>query len=230
MKNKSLSILIPVGIVIALIVIVLVMQPKQNNEDVATATTQETTQPTTKEQSTTKEQKTTAQEKTTSPVKNLYGPGTYKVGKDIPAGDYILVSNNTSYKAYFSVYKDANKNNIQFNDGFGVNRLITVYDGEYLELTRCTAFELQEFREYYTVQTTKDDCMFEVGVDVAPGEYKVMATNSSKKGYYCIYDDMRQSNIIANDVFDNSTYCDIKEGQYILLKDCVLFIRPSEKE
>lgn len=225
MKKKSLSLLIAV-----LVVIILVMQPKQNNQEVVSeTTTQETTQQTTKEQSTTKQQKTTAEEKTTSPVKQRYNPGTYKVGKDIPAGDYMLVANGQSVKAYFGVYKDANKNDIAFNDNFGINRLVTVYDGEYLELRKCTAFELQEFRTYYDVQTTLDDCMFEVGVDVEPGEYKVMATSTSKKGYYCISNDMRDNDVVASDLFETSTYCELKAGQYITLKDCVLFIRPSEK-
>ena len=147
-----------------------------------------------------------------------YKAGTYKVGKDIPSGDYYLQSLTSKGSAYFGVYADSNKTKINFNENFKGNMLINIEDGEYLELNKCNAIPLLEFRQYYTTKTTLDNCMLEVGIDIEPGEYKLIATSS--RGYYCIYDDLRQSRIVSNDNFDNQTYCTVKKGQFLMLNNC----------
>ena len=74
-----------------------------------------------------------------------YDPGQYKVGVDIPAGEYVLLATDGS--GYFSVTSDANGNDIVFNDNFDVSSIVTVLAGEYITLKRCAAFPSSDFYE-----------------------------------------------------------------------------------
>lgn len=87
-------------------------------------------------------------------------------------------------------------------------------------MTRCYAVPCDEYRQHYKIKTTLDDCTLEVGVDIEAGEYKLVST--SDMGYYCIYADTRHdiNNIIANDNFTGQNYCNVKGGQYLVLRRC----------
>lgn len=65
--------------------------------------------------------------------------GMYKVGVDIPAGEYYLEC-VSDYSAYECVYDNSFSNrNIKTNDNFNSTKYITVNDGDYLLLARCIA-------------------------------------------------------------------------------------------
>ena len=212
MDKKKKNLWVIVVAVLACCVLVTLMFCFDNifgSKDTAVATTTATTQ----QQTTKQQQKTTSSAKMTE-----YKAGTYKVGKDIPSGKYMLEATSKT-GAYFCVSKDSNKKNIAFNDNFDINRIIEIYDGEYLELSRCYAYPLDEYRKYYTIKNTVTGVMLEVGVDIPEGEYKLRAT-SSTGGYYCIYNDLRQDDIDSNDNFDNQTYVTISKGQYLVLTRC----------
>lgn len=154
------------------------------------------------------------------PIDNMdvYYEGQYKVGVDIPAGEYMVVAGD--YGGYFSVTSDANGNDILFNDNFDSNSIITIYENEYLELSRCFALPVDEFYDYYTVNTDNDGVMLKVGLDIPAGEYKIDAANGS--GYFCIYGDSRHDDIISNDNFNGTRYITVNEGEYLLLSRCKL--------
>ena len=65
-----------------------------------------------------------------------YADGMYKVGADIPAGEYIL---DPSAMAYYQVATDSTGTleSIVSNDNFSGTRYITVSDGQSLTLTSC---------------------------------------------------------------------------------------------
>ena len=147
-----------------------------------------------------------------------YYEGQYKVGRDFIAGEYVLL-NTSDYSGYFAISSDANGRNIIANGLFEVNSIITVYDGEYLELSRCIAVESTDFYSAYTIKTNLDGTMLKVGYDIMPGEYKLIAA-SGTSGYYGIYNDSRQINIVDNDLFRNSAWVTVKAGQYIILTRC----------
>lgn len=68
------------------------------------------------------------------------GEGMYLVGKDIPAGTYLLTAVQEGRSAYYARLSNASGelDAIIANDNFDTTAYITVNDGEYLELTRCT--------------------------------------------------------------------------------------------
>ncbi len=62
--------------------------------------------------------------------------GMYRVGIDIPAGEYKLTT--TSKLGYFCVYDNSSaERQIQSNNNFESNDYITVVNGQYLLLSRC---------------------------------------------------------------------------------------------
>lgn len=147
-----------------------------------------------------------------------YDEGQYKVGRDFIAGEYVLL-NTSDHSGYFAISSDANGRNTIANGLFEVNSIITVYDGEYLELSRCIAIESTDFYSSYTIKTDRDGTMLKVGYDIMPGEYKLIAA-SGTSGYYSIYNDSRQTDIIDNSLFKNSAWVTVKYGQYIVLSRC----------
>lgn len=136
----------------------------------------------------------------TAPKVSSYGPGVLKVGTDIPAGEYIVI-NSSGRSGYFSVNSDANGDDILFNDNFEYNSIITVNDGEYLELSSALAYPFDEWCSQNTLDTTKEGSMYKVGVNLPAGEYRLDAT-ADRGGYYCIYPDSRQQDILSNDNFE----------------------------
>ena len=59
--------------------------------------------------------------------------------------------------------------------------------------------------------------MYAVGRDIAPGEYRLKATEDY--AYYAVYTDASHSfdHLVSNDSFENKTYVTLEEGQYIEL-------------
>ena len=145
-----------------------------------------------------------------------FSSGQYKVGTDIPSGEYMVIANG---KGYFCVSSDSNGNDIIFNDNFETNSIITIKDGEYLNLSRCTAYPFDAYCELNTIDTTKPGTMLKIGVNLDAGEYKLSADD---RGYYCIFDSSRHDNIIANDNFTGQAYVTVKDGQYLVLSRCTI--------
>ena len=149
----------------------------------------------------------------------VYEEGQYKVGRDFLAGEYVLLCTSSSYSAYFSISTDANGRNIVANDMFDTNSIITVLDGEYLELSRCVAVHALDFYTTYTIKLENDGTMLKVGYDIMPGEYKLIAS-SGQTGYYCIYNDSRHTKVVDNNLFNNSAWVTVQYGQYLVLNRC----------
>lgn len=147
---------------------------------------------------------------------NPYEPGMYKVGADLPAGEYAFVAYYSS--AYVCVSADSNQNDILENENFSGTFIITVADGQYLEASRCGFVRADE-----VVMLTEDDGsfsdgMYRVGIDIPAGEYKL---TTDDMGYWCIYkDSVVPFDIISNDLFEGSAYVTVKDGQYIITSDC----------
>lgn len=147
----------------------------------------------------------------------IYEEDMYKVGEDIPAGEYILFSTDDDGDGYFKISSDSSDDldSIILNDLFHTNSVIEIKKGEYLELKKC-----------YAVKSTKkikldssNDGMFRIGIDVNPGEYKLIATDDS--AYYSIDSDARHS-IVSNKNFTKSVYVTLRKGQYLKLHNCYI--------
>ena len=71
------------------------------------------------------------------PVDGKYISGTYRVGVDIPAGEYNVIQENKDRTAYYSVLSNLSGGvgSIEANDNFDGNAYISVSDGQYLKIS-----------------------------------------------------------------------------------------------
>jgi hypothetical protein len=148
-----------------------------------------------------------------------YSAGTYKVGIDIPAGEYCIYC-TSSISGYYSVNADSKGDSIIGNDNFDYNAFVTVSDGQYLELSRATAVPVSAIDGVsYKIDTSKTGT-FRVGIDIPAGEYKLI-NDSKLSGYYCVYNNSNpDADIVTNDNFEGQTYITVSDGQYLLLSRC----------
>lgn len=160
----------------------------------------------------------TVTEKVTEPATEkitAYYSGTYKVGEDIPAGEYCIFSTENKRSGYYSVNADSNGDDIIGNDVFDYNAFVTISDGQYLELNRAKAIPVEEIGEIETNQSG----MFRVGIDIPAGEYKIESTKNDMNGYYSIYNSSEpNASIVTNNLFDGQTYVTVSDGQYLSLE------------
>lgn len=157
---------------------------------------------------------------TTAPLgsmDNPYMPGMYKVGADLPAGEYVFVP-SSGIRAYVCVSADSNQDDILENSNFYGSFFVTVADGQYLEASRCLFVVAADVKLLDIDDGVLDEGMFRVGIDIPAGEYKVTADG---RGYWCIYNDsVAPFDIVSNDNFEGSAYVTVKDGQYLELSRC----------
>lgn len=68
---------------------------------------------------------------------HTYSEGMYKVGTDIPAGEYNLLVLDPEYNGYYYIYSDITKEDTVDSDYFSENAYIIIEDGQYLKLRNC---------------------------------------------------------------------------------------------
>lgn len=149
----------------------------------------------------------------------LVGSGEYKVGDDIPAGEYYVKCN--SYNLYVQVSSDSSGelDSIIYNLNTGGGVYITVEDGEYLEIDGGDLYELDKAPDRGPEDGYYKEGMYKVGEDIPAGEYQVEATEGL--AYIEVSSDSRHQieGIITNDNFENNKYITIQDGQYITLSN-----------
>jgi hypothetical protein len=141
--------------------------------------------------------------------------GMYKVGSELPAGEYIIEATGTP--AYYQVSSDSSGefDSIIVNDTFdkGVYAYILVQEGDYLKVERGRTIAASKL----TLQPKLDDIppsTYKVGKDIPAGEYKL--TPTSEMAYWERSRNPRDSinGIIANDVLTETAYVTVRDGEY----------------
>lgn len=151
----------------------------------------------------------------------VYQPGKYAVGADIPAGEYVLFAvSEGSYPYYerrgnanFESYEDIIDNSI-----FEYNSIVAIYDGEFLDLSRCTAVPISQV-PYIDIQQGE---MFKVGYHIAAGTYTVRVKDGAS------YPSCTVSSQPSDDLEYITDYIQVPatatitvtDGQYLRLQDC----------
>lgn len=158
----------------------------------------------------------TTKESVATSYKTQYDVGQYKVGIDMPAGEYVIYSENPNKTASFYLTKDSNGKEIIASNWFAYNNIIYVNDNEYFKLNNAFALPIEDVKELPIDRAT----MFKIGIYLPAGEYKLISTSDQYSGFYCIYNDNRQNDIEASDVFKGQVYVTVKEGQYLNISYC----------
>ncbi len=230
--NKSLQqTVIVLAIIAAALVIFFIIgitnsndkESDEPNTPIEETTEAETTEPeiTEPETEVTTEEVTTDPPETdppeTAPPVKTYSSGKYKVGVDIPAGEYFLQA-ASAYGGYMSINSDSNGDDILENENFNTHHYITIQDGQYLELNRVTALSVNDMTKTFDASNL-DEGMYRVGIDIPAGEYRLTAANGN--GYVCVYDNSSAyRDIQSNNNFETNDYVTVANGQYLLIHRC----------
>lgn len=158
-----------------------------------------------------------------------YKSGMYKVGQDIPAGEYKLYSTGSfTGLSYFEVAKDSTGTlqSIIANDNFYSFTYVTVKDGQYLKFTDARAVPVDRAKPSGPENGKYSSGMYKVGFDIPPGEYQFFPEDESTigYGYYEITSSSSHSleDIISNENFEAPRYITLKEGQYVNLSEAYI--------
>lgn len=166
-----------------------------------------------------------------SPAKQEAGikSGMYKVGQDMPPGEYKLFSTGSlTGLSYFEVAKDSSNKleSIVANDNFDSFTYVTVSEGQYFKFSDSHAVPADQAEKSGPVEGRYAGGMYKVGVDIPAGEYKVFPDEDSTLGYgyYEITTSSRHvlDDIVANDNFEDPRYITVENGQYIKLSEAYI--------
>lgn len=149
-----------------------------------------------------------------------YSSSMYRVGTDIPAGDYYAVTEKSDRSGYYCKYADSTQEDIEDNDNFNNFTFFRCYNGQYLKLSRCKITPIKNAPVYSSDDGTYGEGMYRVGIDIPAGEYKFTVIDSNRRGYYCAYTDITYDDIVDNDIFDDVAYYTVKKGQYLKINRC----------
>lgn len=157
------------------------------------------------------------------PKQTQYKAGMYKIGADIPAGEYKLYT-TSSNMGYFAVNKNdsGSLGSIVTNDNFSNFAYITVVANTYLELKYCYAVPVAEAKPYELKDGKYVDGTYKVGVDIPAGKYKLQTYGSDAYMEISKNSSGSLNSIVKNDIFEGSKYVTVSKGQYLKLRDCYI--------
>ncbi len=157
----------------------------------------------------------------TSAPSTVYPSGTYNVGTDIPAGEYVLLLDHSTAYAAYTIYEDSSEaaDFVDYNM-FDYNAIIYIENGQSLSLRGCTASPINEVPKIDHFYGT----MYKIGYHIPAGTYQLKALDSSSYGiaYVLSYPSDNY------DVVENYTYVEdtaaitVNDGQYLQLNDCII--------
>ncbi|MEC5425228.1 hypothetical protein QGM71_17215 [Virgibacillus sp. C22-A2] len=147
---------------------------------------------------------------------------TYKIGEDIPAGEYLVFASGMGYIESASDSTGALES-IVFNDNLmnGAHSYVTLNEGEYFKLQSAEMYPVKEAPSVIPDDGIYSDGMYKVGQDIPAGEYKIILDSSLGMGYLEVSSDSSHQlgSIVTNENVQADTYLTISEGQYLKLQD-----------
>lgn len=146
--------------------------------------------------------------------------GQYKVGRDIPAGTYVLMGGGTGATGY--LYIEANSLNL--NSGivgatlFRGQCYVTVTTGQYLTFKGDWGMALERATPADTSGGTLPSGMYLAGRDIPAGSYTLSPGRDAVPYYYILSDAKHNdASVISYQTFDTDVTVELEEGQYLLV-------------
>ena len=150
--------------------------------------------------------------------------GMYKVGTDIPAGEYIVFSEQ-DLDSYLEVSKtnSGKSGDIIVIESLAdmYNRYVKVEDGQYLELKSCYALPEEKAGAIDIEKAT----MLKVGRDIQPGEYQLLVREDEFtwfSSYNIMEEPLDTLDAIRSEDIENNVYVTLEDGNYLWMSGCYL--------
>lgn len=164
--------------------------------------------------------------------------GRYKVGKDIPAGQYVII-HDTQVKSsdnftYWALYKSKNGSMLR-NDGFSYTSIVTLKKGQYLDFNGGYAVPISKVnKNIFSVKNlnkyaVKEGATVKVGVGFAAGTYKFTLASGKSSGW--VYVASKDRGLNPNYNYSGRYYISkskksvtvkLKKGQYVEMEGCTV--------
>lgn len=148
-----------------------------------------------------------------------YSEGSYKVGKDIPAGEYVLVgfgTNSQSGGQNYGSFTTTSAVSGSGEDHFYGRYIITLTSDQTITFTTIKMYPIASAPKVGGGSTLSAG-MYKVGTDLTPGTYTLINTNDSYYGYYEIdKDDLHMtSSTVKSDHFPGTVTVSLTAGEYL---------------
>lgn len=157
----------------------------------------------------------------------VYDSGTYLIGRDIPAGDYVLVEHEDAVFASVIVREDASEESgLVAHHLVNGQAVIHLAENKWLTLSEAKAYPIS------SAEISKDGVTGEggylVGVQLPAGEYVARMLENAPLPSYSIYDGIIGTNaqLIKFEVLHEETAVTLSDGEYIELSGCRLAPKP----
>lgn len=171
-------------------------------------------------------------------TKNYYPniTGMYKVGKDMPAGQYAIIHDSKSMAGddftYWALYK-SKKGKLINNDAVSYTSIVTVKKGQYLDFNGGYAVPLKKVKKStFSISkvnkgVSKYGTVVKVGYGFPAGTYKFTLKSGSSSGFVSVTS--KDDGVNTSSSYDyissvsksnKSVVVTVKKGQYLRLYNC----------
>ena len=158
---------------------------------------------------------------------------TYKVGKDIPAGEYVIFPIAPTYYSVCTVNNaDGSYVTSTISHGKDARSYLTVHDGQTVMLTSAAMAAVQNVaralpnaKGQLGIGSSDYDLQYKCGLDLQPGTYTVIhdstrygdgsVINESRAYIYDSSDFSQSDKPVSSLTFTGSTQITLKAGQYL---------------
>lgn len=150
----------------------------------------------------------------------VYPEGAYKVGSEIPAGEYAIISTlSSSFFGKATLWADGRGDEVLEDLLVRKINYLTVQEGQYLILDDCKIVDARKCK--VIVDEPISPGVYRVGVDIPAGEYKFIL-DGGNAGTVEIYESSTpEKKHIRFDVIHSYSYVTVQEGQYLETFNCV---------
>lgn len=143
--------------------------------------------------------------------------GTYLVGTDVDAGEYVLLGEEGYYEICLTTECVIDDDELLYNQLFGSRGYVTLEDGQYVTFSRSQMFKLEYYK--HDLETSVDyAAYFLVGEDLEAGTYTL-----GGEGWYNLCTkptcDFLKGEEISTLILEEDTTIDllVEDGQYLYI-------------
>ena len=151
-----------------------------------------------------------------------YDSGSYLIGRDIPAGDYVLVENEDAVFASVIVREGVTEDSGLISHHL-INRqaVVRLAEGRWMTLTEARAIPLAQARMR---EGAAGEGGYLVGATLPAGRYRVCLSDRAPLSSYSVYDGVLGSGeqLLRFEVIREETELTLNDGEYIELSGCRL--------
>lgn len=157
----------------------------------------------------------------TSVPATVYRPGRYEAGAAIPAGEYVLLSLDTSRTSSYQIHESfgpgAANTRIEYCN-FSYNVILTLNEGQVLTFSNCTASPLSEVPQI----DHRSGQGYKVGFQIPAGTYRLKSDSYSPVYYIGPRPSTYPGNMDKYAFLSGDSYVTVEDGEYLLLVGCIL--------